>query len=320
MIILTGGAGFIGSSFLWKLNLEGISDIIVVDDIKDAEKEKNLSGKKYLEYIQKDDFLKKIKENKAVNADFIIHMGACSSTIESDSDYIMRNNYEYSKALLQWALENNAHFIYASSAATYGDGSLGFSDTDDGTRKLKPLNTYGLSKHLFDLWVLDNAFINRVTGIKFFNIFGPNEYHKGEMRSIICKKYSEILKTGKITLFKSYRQDYAHGEQKRDFVYIKDTVNIMWHLFKNPQITGIFNLGTGIARTWNDLAKAMFLAMDMKPKIEYIDMPLEIQDKYQYFTQADMSKLFSAGCPVDFMALEESVKDYTLYLKEGSRL
>jgi ADP-L-glycero-D-manno-heptose 6-epimerase len=320
MIILTGGAGFIGSCFLWKLNLEGISDIIVVDDIKDDEKERNLSGKKYLEYIQKDDFLKDIKENKTQRPDYIIHMGACSSTIEPDSDYIMRNNYEYSKALLKWALKHDARFMYASSAATYGDGGFGFSDSDENTKRLKPLNTYGLSKHLFDLWILDNALIDRVTGIKFFNIFGPNEYHKGEMRSIICKKYNEILKAGKITLFKSYRANYAHGEQKRDFVYIKDTVNIMWHLFKNPQITGIFNLGTGVARTWSDLAKAMFLAMDIKPKIEYIDMPLEIRDKYQYFTQADMSKLSSKECPVNFMPLEDSVKDYIPYLKKSSRL
>jgi len=318
VIILTGGAGFIGSCFLKRLNLEGISDVMVVDDIKDPAKEKNLRGKTYLGYVQKDDFLKQVKNKKAPVAEIIVHMGACSSTIETDTDYIMRNNYEYSKSLLEWALEHNTRFIYASSAATYGDGSFGFSDSDENTKRLKPLNPYGNSKHLFDLWVMDNGLIDKVTGIKFFNVFGPNEYHKGEMRSIVCKKYKEILDTGKIALFKSYSKDYADGEQKRDFVYIKDAVEIMWHLFKNPEITGIFNLGTGIARTWNDLAKAMFFAMDVKPRIEYIDMPVEIRDRYQYFTQADMAKLRATKCPAHFRPLEESVKDYITYLKVGS--
>jgi ADP-L-glycero-D-manno-heptose 6-epimerase len=320
MIILTGGAGFIGSCFLWRLNREGIDDVIVVDHLDASLKWRNLLGKKFLDYIQKDDFIRLIAEGKVPKPTHVVHMGACSSTTLTDAGYYIKNNYEYSKILAGWALSQKAHFLYASSAATYGDGKCGYSDADENTRKLEPLNMYGYSKHLFDMWALNNGLIGKITGIKFFNVFGPNEYHKEDMRSVVCKSFPGVRDEAKLRLFRSYRSDYGHGEQKRDFVYIKDAVEVMLYLFSNPKTTGIFNLGTGLARSWNDLAKAMFDAMRVKPSVEYIEMPESLREKYQYFTQADMSKLASSGCDHKFMTLEDSVKDYAEYLKEGLRL
>lgn len=320
MIVLTGGAGFIGSCFLWKLNQEGISDIIVVDNLDESGKERNLDGKKFTEYIHKSKFLEMVKGKKLSRPDHVIHMGACSSTMLTDDNYYMSNNYEYSKTLAQWVLEQKVPFMYASSAATYGDGSEGYSDRDEDTPKLKPLNTYGNSKHLFDMWVLENELVDKVTGIKFFNVFGPNEYHKADMRSLVCKAFPQIRDEGKIKLFKSCKEGYSDGEQKRDFIYIKDAIEVMWYLFKNPEKTGIFNLGTGKARSWNDLAKAMFKALEKEQVIEYVDMPEKLKAKYQYFTQADMDKLRSIGCDRTFMPLEDSVKDYISYLKESKCL
>jgi len=321
MIILTGGAGFIGSCFLWKLNEKGINDIIIVDDLDKPGKCQNLEGKSYSDYIQKDDFLAMVKEDKAPVPEFVVHMGACSSTILTDTEYYIKNNYEYSKILAKWALSKKANFMYASSAATYGDGSEGYSDDTESAYNLKPLNMYGFSKHLFDLWVIKNDLIDKVTGIKFFNVFGPNEYHKEEMRSVVCKAFKQVRDEGKMCLFRSYSKDYDDGEQKRDFIYIKDAVEIMYYLFKNPQITGIYNLGTGKARSWNDLAKAMFKALKKKPVIEYIDMPENLREKYQYFTQADMSKLQSKiKGGYEFQELEKSVADYMKYLDDGKNL
>ncbi|MDP8299743.1 MAG: ADP-glyceromanno-heptose 6-epimerase [Candidatus Tantalella remota] len=320
MIILTGGAGFIGSCFLWKLNAEGIDDIIVVDNLDDSGKERNLDGKKYKDYIHKEEFLEAVQSKKISKPEHVVHMGACSSTILTDEEYYMKNNYEYSKILAEWALSQSVPFLYASSAATYGDGSQGYSDRDEDTPALKPLNLYGYSKHLFDMWVLENKLADSVTGLKFFNVFGPNEYHKGDMMSIICKKFSQIKEEDRITLFKSYKEDYADGEQKRDFIYVKDAVEVMYHLFCNPDTTGIFNLGTGQANSWNSLAKAMFSAIGKSPAIEYIEMPDHLKDKYQYFTQADMSKLKGTGYEPGFRSLEESVKDYVSYLETGTCL
>lgn len=316
MIILTGGAGFIGSCFLKKLNDEGVSDIIVVDDLDETEKWRNLTGKKFRDYVQKDEFLSKIETGKFPKPDHVIHMGAASSTILTDTAYYMKNNYEYSKVLTEWALKSKSKFLYASSAATYGDGRFGYSDSDENTKRQAPLNMYGYSKQLFDLWVLDNGLIGSMTGLKFFNVFGPNEYHKGDMRSVICKAFPKMRAEGKILLFKSYRADYADGEQKRDFIYVKDAVEVMYGFFKNPEKTGIFNLGTGCARSWGDLARAMFAALDKKPRIEYIEMPESLKEKYQYFTQADMTKLRKAGFDLKFQSLEDSVKDYVEYLEK----
>lgn len=320
MIVLTGGAGFIGSCFLWKLNQEGLENIIVVDNLDCSEKWHNLVGKKFRDYIQKDTFLHMVVDEKFPKPEAIVHMGACSSTTLTDAGYFIKNNYEYSKILAQWAFKHKTPFLYASSAATYGDGTFGYSDSDENTRRLEPLNMYGFSKQLFDMWVLNSGLIEKVTGLKFFNVFGPNESHKQDMMSVVCKAFPRLRNEGRINLFKSYRDDYADGEQKRDFIYVKDAVEVMYYLFCNPKITGIFNLGTGQARSWNDLAKAMFSAIGKDAAIDYIEMPENLREKYQYFTQADMTKLKEVGCDFNFRPLEESVKDYIGYLEKGETL
>lgn len=319
-IILTGGAGFIGSAFLWKLNKEGINDVIVVDNLGQSEKWKNLRGKKFADYIQKDDFLKLVEENKLPKPAHIVHMGACSSTTCTDANYFIKNNYEYTKSLAIWAFRNNVPFMYASSAATYGMGENGYDDDHAKIYNLQPLNMYGFSKQMFDMWLLEHKLIGKATGIKFFNVFGPNEYHKGEMMSVICKNFDNVQKEGKIRLFKSYKSDYKDGEQKRDFIYIKDAVEVMFYFLEHPSKTGFFNLGTGKARTWNDIANAMFSALGKKTVIEYIEMPDYLKPKYQYFTEASMSKLKKAGCSYKFRSLEDSIKDYSTYLKEHAYL
>lgn len=313
-IVVTGGAGFIGSVFIWRLNQAGLDDIIVVDEF-DEEKKKNLKGKKIKDFLDKDKFLEKLAATRLGRIDFLVHLGACTSTTETDEDYLMKNNYLYSKSLAEWALQKNVNFLYASSAATYGRGEFGFSDEDNFSLKLKPLNLYGWSKQKFDLWVIQNSLSGRVTGFKFFNVFGPNEYHKGEMRSVVVKTYERIRKEGRAFLFKSYRQDYGDGEQKRDFVYVKDAVEVMWYFFTHPEKKGIYNVGTGKARTFNDLVLALFQALNMKPQITYIDMPENLRNQYQYFTEADLRKLRLAGCNHVFRQLEESVSDYVGYLK-----
>ncbi|MDD5501481.1 MAG: ADP-glyceromanno-heptose 6-epimerase, partial [Candidatus Omnitrophica bacterium] len=274
MDILTGGAGFIGSCFLAKLNSKGIDDIIVVDNLKEgANKSRNLLGKHFRDYIPKEKFLAYLESNRFPKPGHIIHMGACSSTMVSDRDYLMSNNYEYSRRVSSWAFERAVPFIYASSAATYGDGGFGYDDSDENTLKLKPLNLYGLSKHIFDLWLLKNRRSSMAAGLKFFNVFGPNEYHKGEMMSVVCRCFDQLKSGQPMRLFKSYLPEYPDGEQKRDFVYIKDVTEVMFYFYEHPEACGIYNLGTGVARSWNDLAKAMFSALKMKPKIEYIEMP-----------------------------------------------
>ncbi|MFC1754572.1 ADP-glyceromanno-heptose 6-epimerase [Thermoproteota archaeon] len=320
MIVLTGGAGFIGSCFLWKLNAEGITDIIVVDHLQESDKWKNIQGKRFRDYIEKWDFLRLIEQGKISKPTHVVHMGACSSTTLADEEYFMKNNYGYSKTLAEWAFRHDAPFLYASSAATYGDGESGFDDSNETTHKLRPLNFYGQSKQLFDLWILDNNFESKVTGLKFFNVFGPNEYHKGEMMSLVCKKFNEVDKEGCIRLFKTYKKDYKDGGQKRDFIYIKDALEVMYYLFCNPDKTGIFNLGTGKAHSWNELARAMFEALGKKAQIEYIEMPEYLQPKYQYFTQATMQKLATTGFNYKFSPLKNSVKDYVGYLKEKAYL
>jgi ADP-L-glycero-D-manno-heptose 6-epimerase len=242
--------------------------------------------------------------------DAVIHLGASSSTTETNCDYLMSNNLEYSKAMCRFALDRNARFVYASSAATYGNGDQGFDDAYESLEKLYPMNMYGYSKHLFDLWVKKDQLLDKVVGLKFFNVFGPNEYHKDDMRSVVCKAFTQIKKEGQLKLFKSYHPDYAHGEQMRDFVYVKDCAQIIDWLLKNPQVGGIFNVGTGQARTWNDLGRAVFSAMGQEPQIEYIDMPESIRDKYQYYTCANLDRLVGRGCDVHFRSLEEGVEDY----------
>jgi len=317
MIVVTGGAGFIGSAFVWKLNELGMEDIVVVDELGHDDKWRNLVNRRYVDYLHKDAFLDLVMDDDVpFEVDAVVHMGACSSTTETDADYLMENNYRYTLTLCTWCLEKGARFINASSAATYGDGSLGFSDDDALTPVLKPLNMYGYSKQLFDIWSLKYGMADKIASLKFFNVFGPNEYHKDDMMSVVCKAHTQIAETGRLKLFKSYREDYPDGGQKRDFVYVKDCVDVMVWLLEHTEVNGIFNVGTGKARTWNDLAAAVFAAMGRDTAVDYIDMPEALRGKYQYFTQADMAKLKAAGCPVEFMSLEDAVADYVQHLEK----
>ena len=313
MIIVTGGAGFIGSAFVWKLNQQGIDDVIIVDQLGSDDKWKNLVNRRFADYLHRDEFLRMVQEDKVSGkVSAVIHMGACSSTTERNADYLWENNCLYSRRVAEWSLRHNIRFIYASSAATYGDGALGFSDDHEKIGLLKPINMYGYSKQVFDLWVLKNKLESKITGIKFFNVFGPNEYHKGDMASVIFKAFRQIRETGKVRLFKSYKKEYSHGGQLRDFIYVKDCVDVMWWFLNNADANGIYNLGTGKSRTWKDLIKAVFAAMERKANIQYMEMPESIRNQYQYFTEAQMNKLKSAGCVVNFAPLEESVRDYVV--------
>ncbi|MCX6340222.1 MAG: ADP-glyceromanno-heptose 6-epimerase [Candidatus Aureabacteria bacterium] len=316
-IILTGGAGFIGSCFLRKLNAEGIDNIIIVDNLNSPHKQRNLDGKAFKDYIHKKNFLELLERGSLAKIGTVIHLGACSLTTTTDAAYLAGNNFEYSKALAAWAHSRGIPFIYASSAATYGAGEFGYSDAHETTSRLRPLNLYGYYKQLFDLWILDHKLDREMTGIKFFNVFGPNEYHKGEMMSVICKNFSHVCEKVEIELYKSYRDGCPDGEQKRDFIYVKDAVNVLFYFLVHTDKTGIFNLGTGVARSWNDLANAMFSALQLKPNIRYIEMPELLRENYQYFTQAKTDKLRHAGYETEFMTLEDAVRDYVGYLKEG---
>ncbi len=311
MIVVTGGAGFIGSAFVAKLNAEGQDAIVIVDELESSGKWKNLVKRRYTDYIHKGAFLEMVVSNRVpFPVEAIVHMGACSSTTEQDADYLMENTFHYTSFLADWALARGVRFVYASSAATYGDGGRSFSDDDEVTRGLRPINMYGYSKQLFDLRVLREGLQDRVAGIKFFNVFGPNEYHKGDMTSVVFKAFHQIRETGKVRLFKSYRPEYGDGGQKRDFVYVKDCVEALWWLLNHREANGIFNLGTGQARTWNDLIRAVYAALSLPPAIDYIEMPEAIRGQYQYFTEARMDKLRAAGCPVAFSPLEDAVGDY----------
>jgi ADP-L-glycero-D-manno-heptose 6-epimerase len=322
MIVVTGGAGFIGSAIVAKLNELGRKDILVVDRWdKDGLKKRNLAGRDYLAFHDHEEFLKLVLADLVKGeVSCLIHMGACSSTTGQDRDFYLRNNFEYSCHMARWAMKKGARFIYASSAATYGDGESGYSDEKDAIRRCRPLNYYGESKQLFDEWVLDNALYDKVVGLKFFNVFGPNEYHKGDMKSLVAKAYGRVAKEGTMSLFKSYRDGYADGEQKRDFIYVKDAVDVVLFFMDHPEANGIYNLGTGLARSWNDLAKALFSALGKPVVIEYIDMPERLRSQYQYFTQADMRRLRSVGYQKPFTSLEHAIKDYVKYLKGSSCL
>ena len=321
MIVVTGGAGFIGSAIAQELNVRGRIDLLVVDDVDHPEKEKNITSIKYQELIGKNSFLEKIIDRNIDSIEVIIHMGACSSTTETDEEFLTKNNYHYTRHLATYALEKNIRFIYASSAATYGNGEMGYSDDESKLNTLKPLNLYGESKHKFDLWAENQGILDRVVGLKYFNIFGPNEYHKENMQSMVRKGFMQAMETNKICLFKSYKKEYKDGGQERDFLYIKDAVNMTLFFLDNPKIGGIFNIGTGQPRNWNDLAKNIFKAMGREPQIEYISMPENILHQYQYHTCADMQKIRDAGYTQSIMSLEDGIKDYVKnYLVSNKRL
>jgi ADP-L-glycero-D-manno-heptose 6-epimerase len=311
MIVVTGGAGFIGSALIAALNKRKIKDILVVDRLGSDQRWKNLRGLSYADYIDKEDFIEAVRGNSLRwKAKAVFHLGACSDTTEEDASYLVKNNYQYTKHLAQWASNACIQFIYASSAATYGDGSEGFKDDIENIESLRPLNMYGYSKHLFDQWAEKAGLLETIAGLKYFNVFGPNEYHKGSMRSFPLKAYEQINATGKVQLFKSYNQDYADGEQVRDFIYVKDAVDMTLYFLDNPSLTGLFNIGSAVPRNWNDLARATFAAMGKKPNIEYIEMPEAIRNQYQYYTCADITKLRKAGYTRQTAALEESITDY----------
>lgn len=310
MLIVTGGAGFIGSAMVWRLNQAGLTDIIVVDNLDCSEKWKNLVNRTFTDYVHKSEFLSRLESGQFGHIDALIHLGACSSTTEKDADFLMENNFHYSVRIARYALSNKIRCILASSAATYGDGQSGFSDETDQLARLKPLNMYGYSKHLFDLWAYRTGALDKLVSLKFFNVFGPNEYHKDQMASVVFKAFGQVRQTGKIRLFKSYRSAFGDGEQRRDFVYVKDCVELIFWLMHNPTLNGVYNVGTGCDRTWNDLAKAVFAAMDLPVCIEYFDMPEQLKDRYQYLTRASTRKLDQLGHPVSFACLEDSVRDY----------
>jgi ADP-L-glycero-D-manno-heptose 6-epimerase len=322
MLVITGGAGFIGSALVWGFNLRGVDNILIVDSLGDSDKWKNLVNLKFADYLDKDIFIERLQRGVFDKIEGIIHMGAWTNTIETNADVLISNNFEYSKQLAQWCIEHNKRFVYASSAATYGDGRSGFSDDHKFLDKLKPLNIYGYSKHLFDLWLYRNGYLNRVAGLKYFNVFGPNEYHKKDMRSIIVKAFEQIKESGKVKLFKSYNPDYKDGHQKRDFIYVKDAVKMTLFVFINPEINGIFNVGTGCARTFYEAVLYVFKAMDKEVNIEYIDMPDSIRPKYQYFTEAQIDKICSFGYDREMYTLEDAVNDYIkdYLLKEDPHL
>jgi len=328
-VLVTGGAGFIGSALVWALNRRGCDRIVVCDRLGTDEKWRNLTPLRFADYVEADDLLPRLSRpggSALGKFDLVLHLGACSSTTERDAGFLIRNNYEFTKDLAAWALKQSARgrktrFVYASSAATYGDGSAGMEDDESKLNNLRPLNMYGCSKHLFDLHARQAGFLNKVVGLKYFNVFGPNEDHKGDMRSVVHKSFGQVRGTGVIRLFKSCRADYRDGEQERDFLYVKDAVAMTLHLAATPGANGLFNIGSGQARTWLDLANAVFAALKRKPHIQFIEMPETIRDKYQYFTQANLGRLRAAGYTAPVTSLEDAVSDYVRnYLVPDKRL
>ena len=312
-ILVTGGAGFIGSALIWALNRRGLRDIVVADFMEEGDKRRNLAPLKFSEYLEADALRARIAASPSSLGRFatVFHLGACSSTTETDVDYLADNNTAWTRELASWALANDSRFIYASSAATYGDGSRGMGDRDDDIARLEPLNPYGSSKQLFDLHAQREGWLRRIVGLKYFNVFGPNEDHKGDMRSLVNKAYRQIQDTGRVRLFKSLHPAYRDGEQKRDFLYVKDAVEMTIHFAESaPSAAGLFNVGSGEANTWLALTGAIFAALDRRPEIEFIDLPEELRGRYQYFTQADISKLRATGYARPVTPLADAVGDY----------
>ena len=325
-ILVTGGAGFIGSALVWALNQRGHDDILVTDFLGTYEKWKNLTPLKFSDYEEADVFRGQLQQSAEAFGRFsaVFHLGACSATTERNAAYLIDNNYAYTKELAAWSLARGARFVYASSAATYGDGAQGMDDKADRLHRLRPLNLYGYSKHLFDLHAERAGWLSQIVGVKYFNVFGPNEDHKGDMRSLVNKAYQQIQANGRVQLFKSHRPEYHDGEQKRDFLYVKDAVEMTLHFADHPTGTkagGLFNLGSGDANTWLTLTRAIFAALDRPAQIDFIEMPEVLRGKYQYFTQADVTKLRSSGYSHPLIPLAEAVRDYVQgYLVPGRKL
>ncbi|NQZ57227.1 MAG: ADP-glyceromanno-heptose 6-epimerase [Lentisphaeraceae bacterium] len=322
MIVVTGGAGFIGSAIVWAFNKRGKENILIVDNLGTGDKWRNLAPLRYVDYMEKEVFLNLIdQELLPDNISCIIHMGACTDSTESNASYLIANNYKYSETIANYCLDNHIRLIYASSAATYGQGLQGYRDGFNHIEKLRPLTMFGYSKQMFDLWAKRNDLFDEIVGLKFPNVYGPNEYHKGHMKSMVLNCYEQIQKTGKVQLFKSSHEDYADGEQIRDFIYIKDLLKIIFHFIDHPEINGLFNAGSGEGRTWNDLAKAVFKVLEKKEDIEYVDMPENLQDRYQHYTELSMTYLQQTGFKGRLKSLEANVREYIQsYLEEGKNL
>lgn len=309
-VLVTGGAGFIGSAVIWELNRRGCENIVVADRLRQSDKWRHLIRLRFRDYLEADDALSRLRSGALGKFDLILHLGACSSTTERDASYLIRNNFEFTKELAVWAVSQDVRFVYASSAATYGAGHAGMSDREPRLDRFQPLNAYGFSKQVFDLYASRQGLLDSMAGLKYFNIFGPNEDHKGTMRSMVSKAFEQVQKTGRIQLFKSEHPDYRDGEQRRDFLYVKDAVAMTLHVACNIKVRGLVNIGSGTAHTWKDLARAVFCALKRRPKIEYIAMPKELRATYQYFTQADISKLREEGYTVPVTPLGDAVQDY----------
>ena len=309
-IIVTGAAGFIGSCMVSYLNKQGFENLILVDEFNREGKELNLLHKKYAIKVEREDFFDWVQREKPT-VDFVFHLGARTDTTEFDYSIHQHLNVEYSQKMWNYCTINNIPLVYASSAATYGEGELGYDDSHEIIEQLPPLNLYGISKNEFDKWVLHQECHPPFwAGLKFFNVYGPNEFHKARMASVIFHSYKQIKENGKVKLFRSHKDGYKDGEQLRDFIYVKDVIAVCCWLMENQPASAIYNVGTGEARSFNRLVKSTFAGLDMEPQIEYIDMPVDIRDKYQYFTEASMDKLKAAGYSNEFYTLESGVDDY----------
>ena len=307
MIVVTGGAGFIGSCLAARLNGYGRDDLIIVDELDASDKWQNMRALRFAEYLDKTELFEFL--DSGLKPDAVLHMGACSSTTEQDADYLYTNNFRYTETLARWCLKHEIRFVYASSAATYGDGSQGHDDAADLTT-LRPLNMYGYSKHLFDVQAQNRGWSQFIAGVKFFNVYGPNEGHKADMKSVVLKAFEQINESGTVKLFKSHRSEVEDGGQMRDFVYVKDAVDMVLYLADHPEANGLFNAGTGKARSFSDLATAVFSAMDREPSITYIDMPEQLRGRYQYYTQARIDRIRGAGYEAPICSLEDGITDY----------